>query len=178
MTNDAAIIAAAEHRARPICLTACAAILGMIPISHRYSGDLWRMPLSGLLVATLVTLTVLPASFSLLLQWGTVYATGTAYKTRSVLKAKLSPIRYAAVSAKRVLRTSAISSSASCCVFVPFAVMVFSILPSRIWRPPSLPEAEGLINALEVHRRDLSRAGGYRVQSVDALMVSDWLDRL
>lgn len=35
MTNDAAIIAAAEHRARPICLTACAAILGMIPISHR-----------------------------------------------------------------------------------------------------------------------------------------------
>lgn len=35
MTNDAAIIAAAEHRARPICLTACAAILGMIPISHQ-----------------------------------------------------------------------------------------------------------------------------------------------
>lgn len=35
MASDAAIIAAAEHRARPICLTACAAILGMIPISHQ-----------------------------------------------------------------------------------------------------------------------------------------------
>ena len=32
MASDAAIIAAAEQRARPICLTACAAIQGMIPI--------------------------------------------------------------------------------------------------------------------------------------------------
>lgn len=71
MTNDAAIIAAAEHRARPICLTACAAILGMIPISHQvFWGPMAYAIIGGLLVATLVTLTVLPASFSLLLQWG------------------------------------------------------------------------------------------------------------
>ena len=71
MANDAAIMAAAEHRARPICLTACAAILGMIPISHQvFWGPMAYTIIGGLLVATLVTLTVLPASFSLLLQWG------------------------------------------------------------------------------------------------------------
>ena len=71
MANDAAIMAAAEHRARPICLTACAAILGMIPISHQvFWGPMAYAIIGGLLVATLVTLTVLPASFSLLLQRG------------------------------------------------------------------------------------------------------------
>ena len=71
MANDAAIMAAAEHRARPICLTACAAILGMIPISHQvFWGPMAYAIIGGLLAATLVTLTVLPASFSLLLQWG------------------------------------------------------------------------------------------------------------
>ena len=71
MANNAAIMAAAEHRARPICLTACAAILGMIPISHQvFWGPMAYAIIGGLLAATLVTLTVLPASFSLLLQWG------------------------------------------------------------------------------------------------------------
>lgn len=68
MANDAAIIAAAEHRARPIMLTACAAILGMIPISHQvFWGPMAFAIIGGLMVATLVTLTVLPAAFSLLL---------------------------------------------------------------------------------------------------------------
>ena len=68
MASDAAIIAAAEHRARPICLTACAAILGMIPISHQvFWGPMAYAIIGGLLIATLVTLTVLPASLSLLL---------------------------------------------------------------------------------------------------------------
>jgi multidrug efflux pump subunit AcrB len=38
MTSCEAIVAAAEHRSRPIILTACAAILGMIPISHQVFG--------------------------------------------------------------------------------------------------------------------------------------------
>lgn len=68
MANDEAIIAAAEHRARPIMLTACAAILGMIPISHQvFWGPMAFAIIGGLMVATLVTLTVLPAAFSLLL---------------------------------------------------------------------------------------------------------------
>lgn len=68
MANDEAIIAAAEHRARPIMLTACAAILGMIPISHQvFWGPMAFAIIGGLVVATLVTLTVLPAAFSLLL---------------------------------------------------------------------------------------------------------------
>jgi multidrug efflux pump subunit AcrB len=63
MESDAAIIAAAEHRARPIFLTACAAILGMIPISHQvFWGPMAYAIIGGLIVATLVTLTVLPAS--------------------------------------------------------------------------------------------------------------------
>lgn len=69
MAQEAAIIAAAEHRARPIFLTACAAILGMLPIAHQvFWGPMAYAIIGGLVVATLVTLTVLPASFSLLLQ--------------------------------------------------------------------------------------------------------------
>lgn len=69
MQPDEAIIAASEHRARPIMLTACAAILGMIPISHQvFWGPMAYAIIGGLLVATLVTLTVLPAAFSLVLQ--------------------------------------------------------------------------------------------------------------
>lgn len=68
MAANAAIVAAAEHRARPIMLTACAAILGMIPISHQvFWGPMAYAIIGGLVVATLVTLTVLPAAFSLLL---------------------------------------------------------------------------------------------------------------
>ncbi|MFE4109941.1 efflux RND transporter permease subunit [Kosakonia sp. YIM B13611] len=68
MAANEAIAAAAEHRARPIMLTACAAILGMIPISHQvFWGPMAYVIIGGLVVATLVTLTVLPAAFSLLL---------------------------------------------------------------------------------------------------------------
>lgn len=68
MASRDAIVAAAEHRSRPIVLTACAAILGMIPISHQvFWGPMAYAIIGGLLVATLVTLTVLPASLSLLL---------------------------------------------------------------------------------------------------------------
>lgn len=69
LTRDIAIIKAAEHRARPIVLTALAAILGMLPIA----GQVFWAPMAfviigGLLAATLVTLTVLPASLSLMMQ--------------------------------------------------------------------------------------------------------------
>ncbi|WP_455865099.1 efflux RND transporter permease subunit [Pantoea agglomerans] len=69
MAHDAAIIAAALNRSRPIMLTACAAILGMIPISHQvFWGPMAWAITGGLLVATVVTLTVLPASMSLVMQ--------------------------------------------------------------------------------------------------------------
>ena len=69
MENNAAIIAAAAHRARPILLTACAAILGMIPISHQvFWGPMAFAIIGGLMVATLVTLTVLPAAMSLVME--------------------------------------------------------------------------------------------------------------
>lgn len=69
MENNAAIVAAAEHRARPIVLTACAAILGMIPISHQvFWGPMALAIIGGLLVATFITLTVLPAAMSLVMQ--------------------------------------------------------------------------------------------------------------
>ena len=69
LARDEAIIKAAEHRARPIILTALAAILGMLPIA----GQVFWAPMAfviigGLFAATLVTLTVLPASLSLVLQ--------------------------------------------------------------------------------------------------------------
>lgn len=66
MAKEDAITAAAHHRARPIMLTACAAILGMIPIAEQvFWGPMAYAIIGGLLVATLVTLTVLPACLSL-----------------------------------------------------------------------------------------------------------------
>ncbi len=69
MSCNAAIEAAALHRARPVLLTASAAILGMIPISRQvFWGPMALAIIGGLLVATLVTLTVLPAAMSLVMQ--------------------------------------------------------------------------------------------------------------
>ncbi|MBB3613004.1 efflux RND transporter permease subunit [Rhizobium sp. BK602] len=56
-----AIILAASHRARPIVLTACAAILGMIPIAHQiFWGPMAYAIIGGLAVATVLTLLLLP----------------------------------------------------------------------------------------------------------------------
>ena len=67
---DEAVKAAAKHRARPILLTACAAILGMIPIAEQvFWGPMAYAIIGGLLVATFVTLTVLPAALSLVMQF-------------------------------------------------------------------------------------------------------------
>jgi multidrug efflux pump subunit AcrB len=69
MSRNDAVSKAAEHRARPILLTACAAILGMIPISHQvFWGPMAYAIIGGLLVGTLMTLTVLPAALSLVMQ--------------------------------------------------------------------------------------------------------------
>jgi len=63
-----AIISASLHRARPILLTACAAILGMIPIATEiFWGPMAFAIIGGLAVATILTLTLLPAIMSLLL---------------------------------------------------------------------------------------------------------------
>jgi len=65
-----AIRQAAHHRVRPILLTACAAILGMIPIAHQiFWGPMAVAIIGGLVTGTLVTLTVLPAALSLLMQY-------------------------------------------------------------------------------------------------------------
>lgn len=69
MSRNDAVSQAAEHRARPILLTACAAILGMIPISHQvFWGPMAYAIIGGLLVGTLMTLTVLPDALSLVMQ--------------------------------------------------------------------------------------------------------------
>lgn len=68
--NTEAIVEASLHRSRPILLTACAAILGMIPIAHQvFWGPMAYAIIGGLFVATLFTLTVLPAAISAVLQW-------------------------------------------------------------------------------------------------------------
>lgn len=69
LTRDVAITTATQHRSRPIVLTACAAILGMIPIAGQvFWGPMAFAIIGGLAVATVVTLTVLPAALSLLMQ--------------------------------------------------------------------------------------------------------------
>ncbi len=69
MARDAAISAATQHRSRPIVLTACAAVLGMIPIATQvFWGPMAFAIIGGLSVATVITLTVLPAALSLLME--------------------------------------------------------------------------------------------------------------
>lgn len=69
MGRDDAIKAAAGHRSRPILLTACAAILGMLPIAEQvFWGPMAYAIIGGLIVATFVTLTLLPAALSLIMQ--------------------------------------------------------------------------------------------------------------
>lgn len=70
MLREEAIRAAAVHRSRPILLTALAAILGMIPIAPQvFWGAMAFAIIGGLLVATFLTLTLLPACLSLLIGW-------------------------------------------------------------------------------------------------------------
>ena len=65
-----AVTAAALHRARPIVLTACAAILGMIPIAVQiFWGPMAYAIIGGLAVATVVTLLLLPCLLLWLLEW-------------------------------------------------------------------------------------------------------------
>jgi multidrug efflux pump len=61
-----AVIAATIRRARPVALTALAAILGMIPLaSSVFWGPMAITIMGGLLVATVLTLVVVPALYAL-----------------------------------------------------------------------------------------------------------------
>jgi multidrug efflux pump len=60
------VIAATIRRARPVALTALAAILGMIPLaSSVFWGPMAITIMGGLLVATVLTLVVVPALYAL-----------------------------------------------------------------------------------------------------------------
>jgi multidrug efflux pump subunit AcrB len=61
-----AVIAATIRRARPVALTALAAILGMIPLATSvFWGPMAITIMGGLLVATVLTLVVVPALYAL-----------------------------------------------------------------------------------------------------------------
>jgi multidrug efflux pump len=61
-----AIVDATVRRARPVVLTAFAAILGMIPLARSiFWGPMAITIMGGLLVATILTLVVVPALYAL-----------------------------------------------------------------------------------------------------------------
>jgi multidrug efflux pump subunit AcrB len=61
-----AIVEATVRRARPVVLTALAAILGMIPLAQSiFWGPMAITIMGGLLVATMLTLLVVPALYAL-----------------------------------------------------------------------------------------------------------------
>jgi multidrug efflux pump subunit AcrB len=69
--KDQAIIDAGHKRAQPIVMTTMAMVAGMVPTALSLEGDSsWRAPMAvvvigGLLLSTLLTLALVPASFSL-----------------------------------------------------------------------------------------------------------------
>jgi multidrug efflux pump subunit AcrB len=69
-----AILEAGHKRAQPIVMTTVAMVAGMIPTAISLSGDSsWRAPMGitvigGLILSTILTLVIVPASFSLALQ--------------------------------------------------------------------------------------------------------------
>jgi multidrug efflux pump len=66
LTRGEAIVSATVRRARPVVLTALAAILAMIPLSESaFWGPMAYTIMGGLSVATLLTLLVLPAIYAL-----------------------------------------------------------------------------------------------------------------
>jgi hypothetical protein len=74
MPADRAAITAAKGRLRPIIMTACAMISGMIPMSlgleegSEQNAPLGRAVIGGMALATFATLLVLPAVFTLLMK--------------------------------------------------------------------------------------------------------------
>jgi multidrug efflux pump subunit AcrB len=73
MPTDRAAITAAKGRLRPIIMTGCAMVAGMIPMSlgleegSEQNAPLGRAVIGGMVLATFATLLVLPAVFTLLL---------------------------------------------------------------------------------------------------------------
>ncbi len=73
MPADRAAITAAKGRLRPIIMTGCAMIAGMIPMSlgleegSEQNAPLGRAVIGGMALATFATLLVLPAVFTMLL---------------------------------------------------------------------------------------------------------------
>ena len=73
MSADRAVITAAKGRLRPIIMTGCAMVAGMIPMSlalesgSEQNAPLGRAVIGGMALATFATLLVLPAVFTLLL---------------------------------------------------------------------------------------------------------------
>jgi multidrug efflux pump subunit AcrB len=69
--KDVAIADAGHKRAQPIVMTTVAMVAGMMPIALSISGDgSWRAPMGivvigGLILSTVLTLVIVPASFSL-----------------------------------------------------------------------------------------------------------------
>jgi multidrug efflux pump subunit AcrB len=70
LSSQEAVVAAVKHRSRPIMLTACAAILGMMPIARQvFWGPMAYAVIGGLAGATLLTLTLLPSAMLWLLSF-------------------------------------------------------------------------------------------------------------
>jgi multidrug efflux pump subunit AcrB len=92
-----AIIDATVRRARPVVLTALAAILGMIPLTGSlFWGPMAITIMGGLLVATILTLLVVPALYAL---WFRVRENEPAAATVDItdeFTPHLTPIRIAA----------------------------------------------------------------------------------
>jgi multidrug efflux pump subunit AcrB len=69
-----AIVDAGHKRAQPIVMTTVAMVAGMVPTALSLGGDsAWRAPMGitvigGLLLSTLLTLVIVPATFSLALE--------------------------------------------------------------------------------------------------------------
>jgi hypothetical protein len=92
-----AVIEATVRRARPVALTALAAILGMIPLaSSLFWGPMAITMMGGLFVATVLTLLVVPALYALWFRVRADEPLGTSFDLVDQFSGEAIPFRIAA----------------------------------------------------------------------------------
>ena len=181
-----AVIAATQHRLRPILLTAAAAILGMIPIAPTvFWGPMAYAVMGGLVVATLLTLVFLPALY---VAWFRIqpvdlpmgrqenYPSSSGAASRSWCSSPLrGEARVACIEAISLPR-SASDAMAAACVPLHKSALRNALIPSRPLQGVSIMKLNGKVALITGAASGIGHAIAKRYVEADGRVVIADLD--